>query len=67
MTLIPFAFIRYGDRIRANSRFCRELKERKGRAAEEKDREVVRGSLKLEAKEEVLEEEAIMRTNVPTI
>ncbi|EAW07300.1 MFS transporter [Aspergillus clavatus NRRL 1] len=26
VSVIPFAFIRYGDRIRANSRFCRELK-----------------------------------------
>lgn len=26
VSIIPFAFIRYGDRIRANSRFCRELK-----------------------------------------
>ena len=29
MSIIPFAFIRYGDRIRANSKFCRELEERK--------------------------------------
>ena len=28
---IPFAFIKYGDRIRANSRFCNELKARKER------------------------------------
>ena len=67
MTIIPFAFIKYGDRIRANSKFCQELKERKVRAAEEKEKEVARGSLKPEAKEEVLEEEAIMRTNIPTI
>lgn len=26
MAIIPFAFIKYGDRIRANSRFCQELK-----------------------------------------
>ena len=31
MCAIPFAFIRYGDRIRANSRFCNELKARKQR------------------------------------
>lgn len=34
MCVIPFAFIRYGDRIRANSRFCQELrviKERRSR------------------------------------
>ncbi|KAI9873408.1 MAG: hypothetical protein M1830_000445 [Pleopsidium flavum] len=29
MTVIPFAFIRYGDRIRANSKFCQYLLERK--------------------------------------
>ena len=29
MCIIPFAFIKYGDRIRANSRFCQELKARK--------------------------------------
>lgn len=26
VSVIPFAFIRYGDRIRANSKFCQELK-----------------------------------------
>ncbi|KAJ6010360.1 hypothetical protein N7451_001772 [Penicillium sp. IBT 35674x] len=26
VSIIPFAFIRYGDRIRANSKFCQELK-----------------------------------------
>ena len=36
MSVIPFAFIRYGDRIRANSRFCNELRERKERVAQEK-------------------------------
>lgn len=34
---IPFAFIKYGDRIRANSRFCNELKERKENVAREKE------------------------------
>lgn len=29
MSLIPFIFIRFGDRIRANSKFCNELKEKK--------------------------------------
>ncbi|MCJ1391133.1 hypothetical protein MMC18_003995 [Xylographa bjoerkii] len=29
MCIIPFAFIRYGDRIRANSNFCQELAENK--------------------------------------
>ena len=29
MTIIPFAFIQYGDRIRAHSTFCQELLQRK--------------------------------------
>lgn len=29
MSIIPFVFINYGDRIRAGSPFCQELKERK--------------------------------------
>ena len=35
MCIIPIAFIRYGDRIRANSRFCQELKARKVSAKKE--------------------------------
>ena len=35
MSIIPFAFIRYGDRIRTNSKFCQELKKRKMAIAEE--------------------------------
>ena len=35
MSIIPFAFIKYGDRIRANSKFCQELQARKEQA--EKD------------------------------
>ena len=38
MCVIPFAFIKYGDRIRANSKFCQELRQRK-RDLEEKRRE----------------------------
>lgn len=37
MCVIPFAFIKYGDRIRANSRFCQELRARKDRLAKEKE------------------------------
>lgn len=37
MCVIPFAFIKYGDRIRANSSFCQELKARKERIANEKE------------------------------
>lgn len=33
--LIPFLFIRYGDKIRANSKFCQELAEQKRRLQEE--------------------------------
>lgn len=39
MSIIPFAFIKYGDRIRANSKFCQELRERKRVYEEERDRE----------------------------
>lgn len=39
MCIIPFAFIRYGDRIRSNSRFCQELQERKRECDEEHERE----------------------------
>lgn len=35
MTVVPFIFIAYGDRIRGGSRFCQELKERKKEAAGE--------------------------------
>ena len=36
MSIIPFAFIRYGERIRANSHFCQELKARKAEIAKAK-------------------------------
>lgn len=39
MCIIPFAFIRYGDRIRENSKFCRELKQLKAKEAEESERQ----------------------------
>ncbi len=38
MSIIPFAFIKYGDRIRENSKFCQELKKRKEQIAFEKER-----------------------------
>lgn len=34
MTVVPFVFIKYGDRIRGGSHFCQELKERKREVAE---------------------------------
>ena len=36
LTVIPFAFIKYGDRIRANSKFCIELKEKKEKVSRDK-------------------------------
>lgn len=40
MAVIPFVLVRYGDRIRGNSRFCQDLKEvnEKEAAVEEEDR-----------------------------
>lgn len=37
MCAIPFAFIKYGDRIRANSKFCQELRAKKEEYAKERD------------------------------
>ncbi|KAL8715612.1 MAG: hypothetical protein Q9220_000949 [cf. Caloplaca sp. 1 TL-2023] len=39
MCIIPFAFIKYGDRIRANSTFCQELREKKRQDDDERERE----------------------------
>ncbi|KAL8946049.1 MAG: hypothetical protein Q9222_007500 [Ikaeria aurantiellina] len=39
MCIIPFAFIKYGDRIRANSKFCQELRAKKKQDEEERERE----------------------------
>ncbi|CAD6577884.1 MAG: hypothetical protein ASARMPRED_008439 [Alectoria sarmentosa] len=39
MSIIPFAFIKYGDRIRENSKFCQELKKRKEEITLEKKKE----------------------------
>jgi len=46
MCVIPFVFIRYGDKIRANSKFCQYLLElkRKEEAAEERARRRARAS-----------------------
>lgn len=38
MCAIPFVFIRYGDKIRDNSKFCAEIKEQK-KVKEEKAEE----------------------------
>ena len=38
LTIIPFAFIKYGDRIRANSKFCQELKAKKAQAEAQRQR-----------------------------
>ena len=46
MALIPFVFIRFGDRIRANSKFCQELKQQKReKEAEESRRRESRNSV----------------------
>lgn len=37
MCAIPFAFIKYGDRIRANSAFCQELRAKKEEFAKERE------------------------------
>lgn len=39
VSIIPFAFIRYGDRIRASSKFCQELKRIKALEQLELERE----------------------------
>lgn len=38
MCLIPFGFIRYGERIREHSKFCQELQRKKAEDAEKKER-----------------------------
>jgi hypothetical protein len=38
MAIIPFIFIRYGDRVRANSKFCQELKQKKDSNEAERSR-----------------------------
>ena len=38
MSVIPFVFIKYGDRIRANSKFCQELKDLEAKAKENEER-----------------------------
>ncbi|KAK3072978.1 hypothetical protein LTR53_005838 [Teratosphaeriaceae sp. CCFEE 6253] len=54
MALIPFVFIRFGDRIRAGSKFCQELKQQKQEKEEgerrrrESRQSVQRGSVDLE-------------------
>ena len=59
MSVIPFAFIRYGDRIRANSKFCQELKERKQQVEEQKrdhsgpDQDERQNNDRMHSKEEV--------------
>ncbi|KAL9049170.1 MAG: hypothetical protein Q9206_005656 [Seirophora lacunosa] len=40
MCIIPFAFIKYGDRIRAKSKFCQALREKKRKYEEEQKREL---------------------------
>jgi len=63
--LVPFAFLRYGDKIRANSKFCQQLAEEKrrieeeerarGRRKEARERRAARAS-RVEVDEEKMEE-----------
>ncbi|KAL8794163.1 MAG: hypothetical protein Q9195_003231 [Heterodermia aff. obscurata] len=59
MTVIPFAFIKYGDRIRAHSKFCQELQRGKESAEKdvkgtvETDRDHTPAEDQMESKEEV--------------
>lgn len=39
MSIIPFAFIKYGNRIREHSKFCQELKARKEKIGIEKEKD----------------------------
>ena len=50
MCVIPFAFIKFGDRIRDNSRFCKELKELKAKEAEEDEKKEAEQRLRLSEK-----------------
>lgn len=43
MCVIPFVFIRYGDQLRARSKFCQYLKEKKRKLAEEEEQRGNRG------------------------
>jgi Major Facilitator Superfamily len=47
MAVIPFVFIRYGDRIRENSRFCQHLKELNEKEAAEEEEEKRRSEMTL--------------------
>ncbi|TKA67743.1 hypothetical protein B0A55_07781 [Friedmanniomyces simplex] len=48
MALIPFVFIRFGDRIRANSKFCQQLRrEKEEKEAVERQRRESRASVQL--------------------
>lgn len=53
MSIVPFAFIKYGDRIRAHSAFCQELQKRKQAGSESsvQEDEKLDGSSRLETKE----------------
>ncbi|CAK3860988.1 Polyamine transporter 3 [Lecanosticta acicola] len=43
MGIVPFFFIRYGEQIRANSKWCQELKRQKGEREEERERRQMEG------------------------
>lgn len=54
MAVIPFAFIKYGNHIRENSKFCQDLKEMQRKEAEE-DRQLFEEA---QVEEEAPEQEA---------
>ncbi|KAF1986299.1 MFS general substrate transporter [Aulographum hederae CBS 113979] len=51
IAVVPFVFIRYGDQIRARSRFCRYLEERRAEAERKKEREAERARRREKAEE----------------
>jgi hypothetical protein len=44
MGVVPFVFLKYGEQIRANSAWCRELKQKRGEEEEKQRRREASGS-----------------------
>ena len=64
MCIIPFVFIRYGDRIRENSKFCQELKARKAKIAAEKEKNKSEGKGHAALLEELESAEQVRSTSI---
>ncbi|GAB7341845.1 hypothetical protein MBLNU457_g0165t1 [Dothideomycetes sp. NU457] len=60
MCAIPFVFIRYGDRIRANSKFCQELRAKKEEMEESRKRNEARVERQERRKMELKEAEQMV-------